>query len=622
MIKSTILVSNETTLRPTRLFFQGSTLKRLSLGTRIALITLLTSAITVLILLGTAYNELLKDFERVLSQKQLIETRGVADEVNRSLEIRLTALQAFAATLTDGKNLIPLERINNLMGRQPTLSNYFKEGLTVMDANAVAIAENTFVPGRIGTSYADRSHFRRAMTSRQPVISSPIIGRKTGLPLLSFVAPIENDDGDLLGFAGGIVNLEESRIVPQTTLGDSQTIFQVLDTERFIQVDSLSSNAPIPELPAPGENLIVDAALSGVTSGVVTDNEGKKWIYATEHLERVGWMFLRAVPYEKATNPAWASFREFLVVSVLATVLLAVTALILTRAATRPLEIMSKKIRAISRDGSATGRVSESGPPEIRNLAQAFNTLMREREGLDRLKDEFVSTVSHELRTPLTSVNGSLKLLQAGAAGELPPKARAMVDVAFRNSEQLQHLISDLLDFNKALAGRMPIHLGQIEVQRAVHEACQGNDSMARHYRIPLKPEDCEQHWLMADPLRLRQILDNFISNAIKFSPVDGTVRIWSSYAPDNQIRITVADEGAGVPETFSDRLFQRFAQAESGTERSKAGTGLGLAITRELAGLMGGEVGYYYENGARFWVQLPACKPDNSEKGSDREGT
>jgi len=145
---------------------------------------------------------------------------------------------------------------------------------------------------------------------------------------------------------------------------------------------------------------------------------------------------------------------------------------------------------------------------------------------------------------------------------------------------------------------------------------------MARHYRIPLKPEDCEQHWLMADPLRLRQILDNFISNAIKFSPVDGTVRIWSSYAPDNQIRITVADEGAGVPETFSDRLFQRFAQAESGTERSKAGTGLGLAITRELAGLMGGEVGYYYDNGARFWVQLPACKPDNSEKGSDREGT
>ena len=149
-------------------------MKSLSLGTRIALITVLTSAVTVLILLGTAYTELLRDFERVLTQKQLIETRSLADEVNRSLETRISALQALAATLIDGEKLISKRRMDNLLGRQTSLSNYFGEGLTVMDANAVAIAENIFVPGRIGTSYADRSHFRRAIATRKPVISSQL----------------------------------------------------------------------------------------------------------------------------------------------------------------------------------------------------------------------------------------------------------------------------------------------------------------------------------------------------------------------------------------------------------------------------------------------------------------
>ncbi|SNC62975.1 Signal transduction histidine kinase [Marinobacter sp. es.048] len=595
-------------------------MKSLSLGTRIALITILTSAVTVLILLGTAYNELLRDFERVLSQKQSIETRALSDEVNRSLESRVTALQAFAATLTDGEKLINQSRIENLLGRQSSLSDYFQEGLLVFNHNAVAIVENTFVPGRIGTSYADRSHFQRAITEREPVISSPIIGRRTGLPLLSFLAPIESDDGDLLGFAGGIINLEQSDVIPADSANDRNTLFMVLDTERFIQVDSLSSNAPMPELPPPGENLIVDAALSGVTSGVVSDADGQKWIYATEHLQRVGWMFLRAVPYEMATRPAWASFQKFLLISVFATLLLAAAALALTRAATRPLELMSRKMRVMTRDGSISGRVSESGPPEVRNLATAFNTLMNEREGLDRLKDEFVSTVSHELRTPLTSVNGSLQLLRSGAAGELPPKASAMVDVAFRNSEQLQHLISDLLDFNKAVAGRMPIFPEEVSAPKAIADVCESNSVMAKHYRVPLEPDGSEDHRLIADPVRLRQILDNFVSNAIKFSPAGGSVRVWSASSQDGQIRITVADEGDGVPETFEARLFQRFEQAESGTDRARAGTGLGLAITRELARLMGGEVGYYYDNGAHFWVDLPASKSEHSQAGGEHE--
>jgi len=595
-------------------------LRNLSIGSRVALIAVLSSFLTVVVLSATAYNELIRDFEKVLTQRQLLDAESIANRVDQDLQARIQALGAFAATLTDGTNRLSQDRIEALLGRQPGLSDYFEAGLLVFDEDSVAIAENIYVPNRLGTSYADRQHFREAYKTREPVISRPIIGRTTGLPLLSFLYPIKSDDGDLLGFAGGIINLTESGIIPKQHDAASEVLFKVIDTGHFMQVDTLSGANPMPDLPPPGEDLIIDAALSGQTSGVVTDYSGKKWIYATQHLDRVGWMFLRAVPYQQATQPARASFDQFLAASAVALLLLAAIAWLLARATTRPLEIMSLRIREMAREDFAAKRLSPRGPPEVRNVASAFNKLMKEREALDIMKDDFVSTVSHELRTPLTSINGSLKLLRSGAAGKLPDKADSMVDVAFRNSEQLQRLISDLLDFNKAVGGKMPIDLEAVDPAKAIRDASDGNEAMARHYRIPLRQESCAKEFVIADPFRLRQILDNFISNAIKFSPVNGSVKIWSESTNDGMVRITVSDEGPGVPEGFLPRLFKRFAQAESGSTRAKAGTGLGLAITRELAALMGGKVGYDYHNGAHFWVELPATETKTPQTGGDHE--
>ncbi|ERS83310.1 histidine kinase [Marinobacter sp. C1S70] len=554
-----------------------------------------------------AYNGLVRDFENVLTQRQLLETDSAARIVDQQLQIRLEALKAFSAFLTDGDNLRPLPELKELLGRQPSLERYFEGGLLIFDDKGVAIAENRFVPRRIGTDYSDRPHFREALTSRQAVISRPIIGRTTGLPLLSFLAPIVSDDGDLLGLAGGSINLAESGIIPDSLSEKSNAIFKVLDTGHFTQVDSLTPGAPMPELPPPGENLIIDAALSGVTSGVVTDKSGKRWIYATRHLERVGWLFLRAEPYEGVTGPARASFENFLLLSVMAALILATAAWLLGRTATRPLEHMSTRIRAMVDGASDTRHLKPKGPPETRNLALAFNRLMEEREALDQMKDQFVATVSHELRTPLTSINGSLKLLDREAAGELPEKAKKMVEVALRNGEQLQLLISDLLDFNKAIAGKMMLQIGTIQVSEALEQAIEGNRSMATHYGVSLCAVPAAEPLVVrADPQRLRQILDNFISNAIKFSPTGAAVQLSARAVNQNTIRFIISDHGPGVDEQFIPHLFERFAQANPSSKQAQSGTGLGLAICRELAHLMHGQVGYYYQQGAHFWLDIP----------------
>lgn len=208
----------------------------------------------------------------------------------------------------------------------------------MFDENGVAIAENLFVPNRLGTSYADRPHFREAIGSRRPVVSRPIIGRTTGLPLLSFLAPIESDEGDLLGLAGGVINLAASGVIPETLEEEEDVIFKILDTSHFTQVDSLRPGTPMPDLPPPGEDAIIDAALSGVSTGIVEDATGKRWVYATKHLDRVGWLFLRAEPYDRVTGPARASFSSFLQLSVLVILVISILAWIAAKTQRRPLK--------------------------------------------------------------------------------------------------------------------------------------------------------------------------------------------------------------------------------------------------------------------------------------------
>ncbi|WP_323750551.1 ATP-binding protein [Marinobacter sp.] len=594
-------------------------MKTLNLGTRVVLITGLSIIISVSLILSIAYNRLLHDFEEVLSERQTLQAKAMASKVNEALSIRLNALGAFANTLTDGHDLLPLEQLNLLLGRQPALGRLFAGDLLIFDNNSVAIAQNHFVANRIGTSYADRAHFKRAITSHEPVVSRPVMGRRTGLPLLSFLAPIRSDEGDLLGFAGGTIDLSKQGILPDDLNPEPGTLLKVIDTGHFLQVDALQPGEPSPELPAPGEDRLIDAALSGVNAGVLTDSAGKRWVYATQHLSRLGWLFVSAAPYERATQPAQAWFQSFLWASAAAMLPLLIMAYLLTRAATRHLTNMSDKILNMAADTTFSQRLRVGGTTETRNLAQAFNLLMDEREALDELKTQFVSNVSHELRTPLTSINGSLKLLNSGAIGALPDKAKSLTKVALRNGEHLQTLITELLDFDKAVAGKLSIQASTVQASKAIQEACEANQAMADQYQITLTPESTENLSVHADPARLQQILNNLISNAIKYSPNAGLVSVKAESNAPGYVRITVVDQGDGVPKHFSPNLFQRFAQAELGSSRAKSGTGLGLAICKELATLMGGKVGYFYQNGAHFWLDLPTA---NHPSESHHEST
>ena len=234
-----------------------------------------------------------------------------------------------------------------------------------------------------------------------------------------------------------------------------------------------------------------------------------------------------------------------------------------------------------------------------------------ERREIEQMKGEFVATVSHELRTPLTSIAGSLGLISGGAAGEIPPKAARLVEIAHSNAARLVRLINDILDIEKIEAGRMQFDLRALPLGALLDAAVHQTAGFASEYGVAVQMEPVSPDAaVLADEDRLMQVFTNLLSNAIKFSRRGGEVTV--RVAPlDRRYRISVIDRGEGIPETFRDRIFGKFAQADASDSRQKGGTGLGLSIVREIVVRLGGSVSFDSVEGAGsiFHVDLPAAE-------------
>ena len=256
---------------------------------------------------------------------------------------------------------------------------------------------------------------------------------------------------------------------------------------------------------------------------------------------------------------------------------------------------------------------------------QAWWTLVkdiREQQRIDRLKSEFISTVSHELRTPLTSISGALGLISSNALGVLPDKVKSMLDIAYRNSQRLSFLINDLLDMEKLIAGKMSFDIAIHSATKLVQQAMIENSSYADKYEVNFVLDDRVPDALIrVDAFRFQQILNNFLSNAAKYSPPQAQVDVIIEEV-DQWIRVWVCDKGQGIPEEFKPQIFQKFSQADSSDTREKGGTGLGLAISKELVERMQGRIGFESKTGqgASFFAEFmradksPMAAPINDQ--------
>jgi signal transduction histidine kinase len=234
----------------------------------------------------------------------------------------------------------------------------------------------------------------------------------------------------------------------------------------------------------------------------------------------------------------------------------------------------------------------------------------------ERMKDDFVATVSHELRTPLTSIVGYAELVldPESGVGALEPMQRQFLEVVQRNAKRLHRLVGDLLFFAQVEAGRLRVERVPVDVVALAERAVEVARPVADERGVALELDASGEAAVAGDIAKLEQMLDNLVSNAVKFTPPGGRVSI-GVHRDGDDVALAVQDTGIGIAADEVDHLFERFFRASSATSREIPGTGLGLAIAKTIAEAHDGriEVRSVLGKGTRFAVLLPVGSFDDA---------
>ena len=270
----------------------------------------------------------------------------------------------------------------------------------------------------------------------------------------------------------------------------------------------------------------------------------------------------------------------------------------------RPIRQIDEAIRRLG-GGQFAVPVVVSGPQDLEQLGERLEWTRRELLDLERQKNQFLRQVSHELKTPLTALREGAELLSEEAVGKLTPGQREITEIMRHNSVELQKLIEALLSFGASQFRKVAVDLEPVDIRQVV-ERVLADHSLAirsRGLTVDLSVQDV---MISADPEKVRVVLDNLVSNAVKFSPAGGVIRI-AGRVDSEAIQLDVIDQGPGIPRVDRERIFEPFYQGRSDGAGPVRGTGIGLSVVKEYVFGHGGSIEVVdSRRGAHLRVRFP----------------
>jgi signal transduction histidine kinase len=356
--------------------------------------------------------------------------------------------------------------------------------------------------------------------------------------------------------------------------------------------------------------------LSGLTSAnrpdLIRDYRRRVWIYTAVELEDSSYLLimerLAALPLVNLLRNEVVS--PLLLAGLVAVLVAALLVVAMSRWISAPLQQMVNASRALAQGREET--VPERGPDEVQELARAMNEMSRQVRAGQQSQRDFVANVSHELKTPLTSIQGFAQAILDGAAAT-PEALRQSAEVIYAESTRMYRLVLELLALARLEAGTADLRHEPVDLSLLLAAVADRFSLQAQNAQVTLRCTVPQELRMQGDGDRLAQVFNNLIDNALKFTPLGGTVEI-SALAAEGNVTVAVADTGKGIPEVDRERIFERFYQTDKARSRSpERGIGLGLPIARQIVLAHGGKlwVESATTQGSRFLVKLPLSRPE-----------
>lgn len=279
----------------------------------------------------------------------------------------------------------------------------------------------------------------------------------------------------------------------------------------------------------------------------------------------------------------------------------------ITRSITRPLTALEGKTREVAK-GDFQCNLDISSPPEMAELAKAFNFMCNKLKEVDKMKSDFFSMMSHELRTPLTSIRAGTHMLLRGVGGEINAKQEQLLSIISEESNRLIDQVNSVLDLSKMEAGMLEFHFADADLAPMIDRVFSEVVPLSETKNITISKDIKEIPKIQMDGERIFKVLRNLIGNAVKFTPQNGKITV-SAWLDNNAVMVSVCDTGPGIPKEQQNIIFDKYHQTKlSNTDKLK-GTGLGLAIVKHIITAHGGKVWVESElgQGSTFRFILPA---------------
>jgi signal transduction histidine kinase len=600
-----------------------------SLSTRLVLANIWIAAVPLIIAVALLANQA----ERLGSEQALGTQRVLAESLARDVSRYVNLHRAVASGLAryPGLSAMPAAEQEALLvaihASYPDLTL-----LAIGHADGTVVARSD---GGTPLTVAGLAMWEQLQRTRAPVLVV-VPSRITQRPIVSFGYPLVDDQGQLAGMVGGGVEVATLAQTIHALSAEGHEVYLVDAGGRVVVHSDATLVEPATDVSGrlPVAAMLPVIAGSGSSSGSLrfaSPYGNRLASYAT--MPQLNW----GVVVEQPTSFALGSVnagRDVAAIVLLAAIGVAGTlGLLFANRLARPLASLTQAMDSLA-TGAPGAMLPRRGPTEVRRLTQHFHE-MRERlsgasaeqarllqserdartaaEHASRLREQFLSVAAHELKTPVTTLRGYAQLClrrlrqagrtTGGATLDLLALSRALERID-QQSGRMARLIEQLLDVSRMGLGRLRLEPEPADLASLVHTAASLAQSRTSLHTIDVHAPD--RLPAVFDPLRLEQVLDNLLDNAIKFSPDGGAIEVALSEPTARQVQLSVRDHGLGIPPEHRHLIFERFFQAHDDSHRS--GLGLGLWVSREIVELHGGAIHAEFpvDGGVRFDIVLP----------------